>query len=303
MNREQKERYRSMFSSVHSSWSFSEEDLQMNAHMVSQKKRRQARRILPIAVVVAALLALAVSAAATGLFGLADYLFPQRADTGQEMISLQGYTGSPEYQAAEEWLSFLSGYDPDGSILSAAGCTIPEGVPESQYILYNAYSGEMSQALEEIAARHALTLHTGQTFTTSPEELSSHVGNVLRQRDDFLSAGVYEDGSFSLDCSAMGLDFELSYQAVYNRKGYMSESYVTLDPSLTYQELTERTDGDAGQVMLAYGGDHGIALVELEHGFFVLNAHTGTDADGSIYVMTPDLLEELLARFDLTQLH
>ena len=72
MNREQKERYRSMFSSVHSSWSFSEEDLQMNAHIVSQKKRRQARRILPIAAVVAALLALAVSAAATGLFGLAD---------------------------------------------------------------------------------------------------------------------------------------------------------------------------------------------------------------------------------------
>ena len=308
MKRQQLERYRGMFSQVHTQWQFDEEEMRRLAARAGRKPGRRSgmRRLLPVAVVIAALLALAITAAATDLFGLSGYLFRREADQtgeGEIMVSLQGYADTPEYQAAQEWLIFLAGYDPDGSILAQAGCTIPEGVPENEYLLYGVYSQEMSETLEGIAAKYGLALHTARDYDLTPEELEQRTGcpGLLRAPEELAGIAAWEDGSFMLEGAVPG-QTEGLYQVYYNRKGILSDIYVPLDRTLSYQTVTVAAGEKDLPVAMAFDGYYGIALVELEHGLFALNLRLGADENGEVGQVTQNMLETLLTRFDLAGL-
>lgn len=75
----------------------------------------------------------------------------------QDMISLQGWAGSPENLACAEWQQFLSTYDQDGSILAQVGNSFNEY--SEVYPAYLCYSKEMADKLEEILDKYDLQPH------------------------------------------------------------------------------------------------------------------------------------------------
>ena len=69
------------------------------------------------------------------------------------LVSFQGYAGSPEQLALQEWLEFQAGYDQDNTLHQAAGWE--SSIPE-QYQTYGCYTQEMMNKLDEILKKHQL---------------------------------------------------------------------------------------------------------------------------------------------------
>ena len=88
----------------------------------------------------------------------------------EEVLTLAGIQGSPNYQAAQEWFTFKQAYDPDHAILQQLqkNDLVPE-FPE-EYQAYNLYSQEMKQKLDEILEKYDLKL-IGRTIPFKTEEL------------------------------------------------------------------------------------------------------------------------------------
>ena len=55
-----------------------------------------------------------------------------------ELISLQGYAGTPGYQALQEWLAFREAYDPDGNLLNLS--PFDDYVEPEEYRVYTCYT-------------------------------------------------------------------------------------------------------------------------------------------------------------------
>ena len=98
-----------------------------------------------MAAVVCLLAGISTVAAANGWFGLRELEFQESAEVSKPdgtvteelvstgLISLQGYSDTPEYRAMEEWQAFLDSYD-DGGLLEQLG-NDPSGFKE-EYGLY-----------------------------------------------------------------------------------------------------------------------------------------------------------------------
>ena len=176
-------------------------------------------------------------------------------------------------------------------------------MPENEYLLYGVYSQEMSETLEGIAAKYGLTLHTARDYDLTPEELEQRTGcpGLLRAPEELAGIAAWEDGSFMLEGAVPG-QTEGLYQVYYNRKGILSDIYVPLDRTLSYQTVTVAAGEKDLPVAMAFDGYYGIALVELEHGLFALNLRLGADENGEVGQVTQNMLETLLTRFDLAGL-
>ena len=130
-----REEYREMFSRLHTS--IDEEAIIMN------QKRQRKPRIAALVLAAVLVLALAAGAAAVWQHRFQDLIVlgtrtpspdttPQIVDPedprpayedlhlrGWSSLSLQGFAGSPEFEAAKEWAEFLDGYDRDREIWNA----------------------------------------------------------------------------------------------------------------------------------------------------------------------------------------
>ena len=162
------------------------------------KRKRPAKRILLIAAVISLLVAMVGFAAIVlNLDSLNLGQFSFDAGFGEqktmEVISLQGYTGSKNFLAAQEWQQFLESYDPDGTLLKQAD---RDGyVPTREYDAYLCYTDEMVKKIDEICGKYELEL--------------------LGPR--------YLDGGYWATCDAVGVDrifAEDSYSALYETSGY-----------------------------------------------------------------------------------
>ena len=122
------------------------------------------------AAIICLLVALSAIAIATNLFGLKNAIYsstyvptPSGNTKLETMISLQGYAGSNEYKAVQEWDDFLQSYDTDHSLLSAVG-NRPTGL-DKRYELYGSvYTQEMADKLVEITEKYGLSLHSELLF-------------------------------------------------------------------------------------------------------------------------------------------
>lgn len=88
----------------------------------------------------------------------------------EEVLTLAGIKGSPNYRAAQEWFAFKQAYDPEHSILQKLqnDGLVPE-FPE-EYRSYHLYSQEMKDKLDEILEKYDLKL-IGRTIPFKTEEL------------------------------------------------------------------------------------------------------------------------------------
>jgi hypothetical protein len=164
-----------------------------NAVKEKRMKPRSIKKIIYITATAAIVMAVSITAVATGFFGVRDLVIrddtpvtasaPAAAVTNGEqtpgtapeptpahdLIVLQGYPDSPEYKAAEEWNVWQSHYDEDGSIIAEVGNSSNEYT--ERYPMYLVYSKDMADMLEEIVAKYGLTLHQSMTVVNDAAAL------------------------------------------------------------------------------------------------------------------------------------
>ena len=303
-----KNEYRDMFSKLHTS--INEEDIIMH------QKRNRKPRVAALLLAAALVLALAVGAAAIYRGRLQDLVLhgaeapapepvndaPVETPQSQtydplqsdfEMISLQGYAGSPEYQAALAWAEFQHSYDRDGAELGKVG-NKPTGFEEKySYNGYHVYTQAMADKIDEIAAQYGLVLHTGGMQAATVAELESRFG-------DFLSAYhyggyYYADGTFQSDCEQGGISFQLRRCM----KGTLDTVLLNITDVEQYEQWEYETACGVS-VLMALGPDKALILADLEQSFVAVNVLAGaqtpaidTENDFSPGPMTAERLQAL----------
>lgn len=273
----------------------------VSAHEQHQKKHLPAKRMLLIAAIISVLLLL-VGCTVAVLMGLKDarlgnYTYDSGFGETQsgDFISLQGFAGSPEYQAAQAWRDFCQSYDPDGTILAGIG-NQPTGL-DTKYQFYTAYTQEMADELDRICEKYGLTLHAQLDLLASMEELAARVGGDFLTEEQYgLTGYIYDDGTFAFDGEA-NVDGEImEFQFRRSVKGTFDDVCLNMWDIAGYQEshITVPTGDD---LLLAVSEKKGLILADLGDCFISVNVLCG---DGQ--TITAELLEKIAACFDFAVL-
>lgn len=213
-----------------------------------------------------------------------------------DRISLQGFAGSPEFQAALAWAEFLHGYDRDGAILASVGNGPTPWSETYSANGYQVYSQEMADTLEGIAAEYGLSLHSGYA--------SKGIGELRDRFGDFCnnshqgSGYCYADGTFMCDGNYDGI----AYQIRRCMKGVLDTVGLNIIDAEQYEQW-EYTTACGETVLLALGPSKALILAESDQSFVVVNVLAGANeslfygADGCI---TAAQLEQLADSFDFS---
>lgn len=299
-------------------------------------KPQSIKRIICIAAAAALVMTLGITALATHLFGLRDFVIanneqspsavtddagtetetaapssePAAAEPSYDIIALQGYPDSSEYKASAEWRVFCQNYDTDQTILHQVGNN-PNAFTE-RYPLYLVYSQEMADKIEEIIAKYGLTLHTSIAVPESPEEFFSAAGTgdfLVHQSGTGIhtsfSGYVYNDGTFQFDGEAVLLNGAvLAYQFANYVKGTFSDTYLNIGDADSYKEWLYTTTGGV-KVSLALSETKALIIADLGSSFVTVNVLAGTSEDSGFGSsgITADDLQAFADMFDLTQMH
>ena len=207
------------------------------------------------------------------------------------MISLHGYTDSPESKALVEWREYLERYYVDhehpGNIIY-----IEEGREDWQQYP-DIWCHEMGEKLDEIVEKYGLKLHTAEDII-DPYELMYRVGGEFME-DGILSwAYIYEDGYFLAEgdvelpgCGMASLQFTRSVKGTFN------------SVALNIGQMSEYTDWQyvtaCGEpVLLALGPYKGLIFADYEECFISVNVLCGSEEG-----LTEEGLQELADQIDL----
>ena len=294
----------------------------MKIHNAGNTKKRSKKGLLTLGIAVAVVAALGASAYAGFKGGLAGLSFGKSSteypvvedgqDSGTEgsqmplpeveLISLQGYADSPEYNATAEWLRFEDSYDRDWQIMYAydAECKRTGEDPFGEkYGTYGVYSQEMADKVDEITAKYNLELHTG--FDDCNEQIfKAKYGKVFPEA--FSGVGyMYDDGTFQMDSLCNGINFQIRRCM----RGYFDTVYLNIGNAENYEEYEYKTksgitvtisEGKAGQFQNKW-----IVTANLNDSFVSLNI-LPWDYDGNEKVYTKDQIEQLADQIDFSAL-
>lgn len=178
------------------------------------KKRDLGRRFAVLAAAAAVFAALGITAYATNLFGLQDYLLGTTR-FGMEEISVVGANGSDIFAASAEWSAFYDEYMRSGRMdtesMKDGYATAGDAQRAGAYFFYGCCDKTMIQTLQEIADKYGLAIHTERTAFSSRDELLSGAGagdifGDLDRESPVFSGYYYEDGSYKCE---MGLGMQL----------------------------------------------------------------------------------------------
>lgn len=263
-----KDNFFDLFGQIDPTYILAVEDvLNISSKTIKFSRKRIARTIL-IAAVIASLMML--TAYATGLFGLvsrlikdpgstiqsstapneaAEVLDSLRAVHHRDYISLSGVAGSPEYQAAAEWLAFKGSYaDQKTAEQIEQGETYyewrdlersfaPDEKVKEICRLYQVWDESMWVKLQEIADRYGLSLHSERTML---------VGDWNPKREH----GKYEDGSFVISGTTTISGQVCIYDLYFERAGYLPCDDMTASCADKYEEW-EYTNSHGQSVSIA----------------------------------------------------
>ena len=233
-----------------------------------------------------------------------DYA-PQYTQREVDVIAIQGFAGSPEAEACEEWREFYETYDADGTILAEIGDQ-PTGL-DSRYDAYPCYTQEMIDQVDRICEKYQLSMLTGLDIAETYEELRDKIGigDVLggvseHVQHETADASFYSNGGFSLDSKAVidGI-YVTDYQIGREMKGYFSPFYLNIGNIDSYEQWEDTTAG--GQtVLLANSSSKALIIVDLERSFVVVNIFG--DIWGGTFDVNNERLEMLADSFDFSAL-
>jgi len=258
-------------------------EARMRSALDSLEERPKVRRLFPRpGALIAAVLAVALlagTALATDFFGLkaliVDDPYAVVSATSEpaapgNLIALQGFPNSPEFQANAEWMTYLK---------YSAPAPDPEAPPvDGKYALYDVTSPAAAQALDAIISKHSLRLHSGVTDFDSEEELYALLGSrPFFTNCAAISGYVYEDGSFQGDgTSVAGKCYE--YQFGRYVKGSFSEVTLHVGNTDDYEEWMYTTSRGVA-VQLSLGPTRCVLMADLPESFVAVNLLGGTRGD------------------------
>lgn len=255
-----KQFYQETFSQVHSST-----ELQWEEFAMKQKTRKSLRKLTVAAAVAAALAVVSVTAVAADLFGLRQLLLPGSA----ESISLAGYQASPESQALAQWRAYL---DSDAEQQDTG---ISEG--PGRFSIYQVYTLDMEEKLQEIAEEYDLTLHTQVVRQEQYPEAFEDWEDFLGQQNQAYGGRMYEDGTFLFD-GECGLEdgTTMSYEMIRCVRGSFTDGLLTVGDVEDYQEWSYETACDQ-TVTLALGPEQALVLADLGDCLVTVNVPGGIE--------------------------
>lgn len=275
-----KEEYREMFSRLHTS--IDEEAIIMDP------KRQGKPRIAALVLAAVLVLALAVGAAAVWQHRFQDLIVlgtrtpspdatPQIVDPedprpaqedihlhGFSSLSLQGFAGSPEFEAAKEWAEFLDGYDRDREIWNSVnedGRTPAEFMQEYTANQYNVYSQEMADELHRIAEKYGLALHTGGSVSMTIPELEERVGDFLPVTE--MGGNYNADGTCSAVCRTDNGEQYVLYRSM---KGVLDTWTIPVRDAESFEQWTYQTACGV-TVLICLSEETGWIVADLEKSF------------------------------------
>ncbi len=290
--------------------------LEAQAHREAQPKvkRLNRKRVWLIAAVVALMLLLVGCAAV--ILGLRElsvgtfYVDSMQGETQtRELLSLQGYEGSPGYQATKEWLAFTKEYDQDHRLMQFS--PYDDYVEPKQYRLFNCYTEEMVVKLDEILEKYHLRLPQKLYLNVESEELFQAVGisrffNDAIPTEHSLYAGYhYDDGAFLIsgNTTLLGMQspFTISYQYSCMRKGTFYDIYGSLSNLDSYAQWNYTTD-DGTQLLLALSGEDARIIADKDNCFVSVHVLGIFDGDTPLGMLTMDqrALEAFANSFDFS---
>lgn len=277
-------------------------------------KRLNTKRLWLIAAIVALMLLLVGCVAV--ILGLQElsvgefYVDGMQGETQtRELLSLQGYEGSPGYQATKEWLDFTQQYDQDRRLVQFS--PYDDYVEPERYRLFNCYTEEMTAKLDEILEKYHLRLPEKLYLNVESEELFQAVGiarffndTVLAEHD--LYAGYhYDDGAFLISGNTMLLEtqwsFSISYQYSCMRKGTFYDIYGSLSNLDSYAQWNYTTD-DGTELLLALSGEDARIIADKDNCFVSVHVLGTFDGDTPLgmLIMDQGALEAFANSFDFS---
>ncbi len=226
------------------------------------------------------------------------------------ILSLQGFQGSKNYAATQEWMQFLAVYDPDKSILYA---NHDFECPDAYYPYY-CYSWEMVEKLQEICRKYELEPLGKPWDFRQVEHIFQAVGieNIFTDKvitqDHIISGYCFQDGTFDLEG-----DFRLT--GVWNRDvgfGLRSVKKTSFDDVIGSVDDIESYDQwdytmeDGTKVLLVLHksngetSQEGAVIVDKEDCFVVVSAHGSLVDQLSGIPNDRAFMEDFCEAFDFT---
>lgn len=185
------------------------------------------------------------------ILGKESYSNDTTGETGEiSLLSLQGFSNSPNYQAAKEWMDFLNSYDTDKSILHSLSNEEVDSFSD-EYYSYTCYTDEMANKIDEICEKYGLQkqgvpqyeqswkniCHALQVndliSVTSGIRVENGSGYIYRSGTFMLEADIAlsqsEDwNSFDIYCAAK-TDFDDVYMVIVDMDSYEQWNYTRAD--------------------------------------------------------------------------
>ena len=286
-------------------FSVPEEPSGSSERIVHMKKKR----IISLALAAALILALGTAAYAIYNWRLQDLVLHSSTENETEMtesqsydplpagvdvISLQGYAGSPEYKAMLAWSEFRKNYDRDGEILAAVGNDPTPWDEKYNFNGYGIYSQEMADTIDAIAEEYGLSLHSGgMHFTSTMAELYEQFGNFCPAERDY---GYYfDDGTFQCDCVVNGLSFQLRRCM----KGTMDGVGLNVNDVDQFEQWEYQTSSGV-TVLLAMRPNRALIIADLPDSFVVISINDSLQPRPGESIFSKQDIESLADSIDFS---
>ena len=285
-----------------------------------RQRKRSPKRVWLIAAIVAAMVFM-MGCAVAYILSLEDMIIGTEYIEGltgetepRVRLSLQGYVGSPSYQAAKEWFDFLQTYDPDNAIRfsdEAYSVEFPE-----DYQNYHLYTVAMKEKLDEICRKYDLELLGPMLVDTSAENMFRELGieGVLREGAQAAvewSTGspgyFFRNGTFDVEFAVTltGEEDPWPYESTvyfrcHNKAAFDDVAISMADPS-AYEEWNYLTS-QGTEVLLVMGPESAFMVADVGDYFITVGGFetkAGNKLDGE-YTMSREALEAYAEVFDFS---
>lgn len=267
------------------------------------KNPMRVRRAWLVAAIVAALLVLLGCAAY--ILRMQDLVLGQgEVIETEDWISLQGFVGSNNYQAAKEWFEFQQTYDPEGEIMQSL--SNEEMIMPEAYWSYQAYTPEMTAKIDEICQRYGLNTLGMPKMGDSMDHFYDilKINRILRENAD-AEIGLdyyYRSGTFMLHGKTVlagGKTVEFQYRCVM--KTDFDGVFLNVGNIEDYDQWVYTT-ADGTEVLLAIGEDKSLMIVDREAYFVTVNIPESLISDEEIgdQPMNREAMEAFAEIFDFS---
>lgn len=183
----------------------------------------------------------------------------------EKVLSLQGYEGSPSYNALQEWLTYAAEYTMQNPELRFSN----EFQRPEAYTSYPCYSQEMVNKVDEICSKYGLHLLGKSLYITDAEGMEENgLSGVLYEEviPRCFYGHLYQDGSF---IASGELEFSGDYEKIvqFQMHNIKKDAFYTVPLGLNnisdYVQWNYTTQ-DGYNALLALNDKTGLIFVENE---------------------------------------